>query len=276
MTTKDDRITPVTRVVAAIVVPFLILAFLILYFFPQLSGQRFAWSIQPNMTAMFMGAGYIGGAWLFANAVFGRRWHRVASGFPAVITFAASMLLATILHWDRFDLRHLPFLLWLGLYAVTPFLVLFVWLRNRVTDSGAPEADDMTVPGTARWSLLLLGILLLAFAVVGFFSPSWLIGVWQWKLAPLTARVMSGWFALLGVGGIVISRDSRWSAWKVGLQTIGLWQLLVLAAAYSNAEEFRSGLGNWYVVSVIFVLVGMVVLYVGMERIRRKRSVSAG
>ena len=134
----------------------------------------------------------------------------------------------------------------------------------------------MTVPGTARWSLLLLGILLLAFAVVGFINPSWLIGVWQWKLAPLTARVMSGWFALLGVGGIVISRDSRWSAWKVGLQSIGLWQLLVLAAAYSNAEEFRSGLGNWYVVSVIFVLVGMVVLYVGMERIRRKRSVSAG
>jgi hypothetical protein len=276
MTMKDDRIFPFTRIVAAIVVPFLVLAFLILYFFPQLSGQRFAWSIQPNMTAMFMGAGYIGGAWLFINVVFGRRWHRVAPGFPAVTTFAATMLLATILHWDRFDLRHLPFLLWLGLYVVTPFLVLFVWLRNRVTDSGEPEAGDVTVPGIARWSLLLLGILLLAFAVVGFISPSWLIGIWQWTLTPLTARVMSGWFALLGVGGIVISRDSRWSAWKVGLQSIGLWQLLVLVAAYSNADEFRSGLGSWYIVSVIFVLAGMVVLYIAMERIRKKRSLNAG
>ena len=276
MTMKDDRIFPFTRIVAAIVVPFLVLAFLILYFFPQLSGERFAWSIQPNMTAMFMGAGYIGGAWLFTNAIFGRRWHRVAPGFPAVTTFAATMLLATILHWDRFDLRHFPFLLWLGLYVVTPFLVLFVWLRNKVTNSGAPEADDVIVPRIARWSLLLLGILLLVFAVVGFISPSWLIGVWQWTLTPLTAHVMSGWFALLGVGGVVISRDSRWSAWKVGLQSIGVWQLLVLAAAFSNADEFRSGLGNWYVLSVILVLAGMVVLYVAMERIRNKRSLSAG
>ena len=34
MTMKDDRIFPFTRIVAAIVVPFLVLAFLILYFFP--------------------------------------------------------------------------------------------------------------------------------------------------------------------------------------------------------------------------------------------------
>lgn len=256
--------------------PFLVLAFVILYFFPQLSGQRFAWSIQPNITAMFMGAGYIGGAWLFTNAIFGRRWHRVAAGFPAVTTFATTMLLATILHWDRFDRSHLPFLLWLGLYLVTPFLVLLVWLRNRARDSGKPEAGDMTVPAMARRSLLALGILLLIFAVVGFISPSWLIGVWQWKLTPLTARVMSGWFALLGVGGIVISQELRWSAWKVGLQSIGLWQVLVLAAAYSNADEFRGGVANWYTLSVTVVLAGMVVLYIVMERARNGLDSSAG
>ena len=45
-------------------------------------------AIQPNMTAMFMGAGYIGGSWLFLNAVFGRRWHRVAPGYPAINVWA--------------------------------------------------------------------------------------------------------------------------------------------------------------------------------------------
>lgn len=265
---KDDRISAFTRIVAAVVVPFLVLAFLILYFFPQSSGQRFAWSIQPSMTAMFMGAGYLGGAWLFTNAIFGRHWHRVASGFLPVTTFAGAMLIATILHWDKFDLHHFPFILWLSLYTVTPVLVPLVWLRNRGVDSGAPEADDVMVPAIARSSMLVLGALLLAFAVGGFASPSWLTSIWQWKLSPLTARVMSGWFALLGVGGIVISRDIRWSAWKIGLQSIGVWQLLVVIAAFIRFTDFPVGLGNWYLASVILVLVGMVALYFAMERKR--------
>ena len=72
-----DQIRPFTRIVATIVVPFLALAFLILYFFPEQSGEHFAWAINPPLTAMFMGAGYIGGAWLFVNAILGKRWHRV-------------------------------------------------------------------------------------------------------------------------------------------------------------------------------------------------------
>ena len=77
-TIQDDRILPATRLTAALVVPVLILAFLILYFFPETSGERFAWQIKPDMTAAFMGAGYLGGSWLFLHAVFGRRRHLAA------------------------------------------------------------------------------------------------------------------------------------------------------------------------------------------------------
>lgn len=272
MNTNDDRIFPFTKIVAAIVVPFLVLAFIILYFFPELSGQHFAWPINPHMTAMFMGAGYIGGAWLFVQTIFGSRWHRVAAGFLPVTTFATAMLLATLLHWDIFNPTHLPFILWLALYAIAPILVLIAWQRNRITDSGTAEKDDLSVPAIARWSLLLLGILLLIFAIGGFINPAWLIPIWPWNLSPLTARIMSGWFSLLGVGGIIISRDARWSAWKVGLQSIGLWHLLVLVAAYVRAEDFPNGLLNWYLVSVVVVLTGMFILYVAMERLRQKQT----
>lgn len=261
----EDQIRPFTRIVAAVVVPFLVLAFLILYFFPHLSGPRFAWEIQPPMTAMFMGAGYIGGSWLFINAFFGRRWHRVAPGFLPVTTFTVAMLLATVLHWDVFEPSHVPFILWLGLYVVTPFLVPLVWLLNRSADTGAPEENDLVVPAMARWSLGALGVILLGFAVGGFVRPAWLIDLWQWTLSPLTARIMSGWLALMGVGGIVISTDARWSAWKVGLQSIGLWHLLVIVAAFIRRDDFANGLVNWYLVSVFVVLAGMVLLYVMME-----------
>jgi hypothetical protein len=274
--TRDDRTLPFTRIVAAVVVPFLVLAFIILYFFPQQTGQHFAWPIQPNMTAMFMGAGYLGGAWLFVNAILGRPWHRIAPGFLPVTSFTVAMLLATLLHWDKFSHSRLGFILWLGLYIVTPLLVPFVWWRNRPADSGAPESNDLTVPAVARYGLLLLGLIILVVAVAGFASPSWLIHMWPWNLSPLTARVMSGWFALLGVGGIVISRDRRWSAWKVGLQAIGLWHVLVVTAAFLNRADFRSGLLNWYLISVIIVLIGIGALAIWMGRQQINRQLQAG
>ncbi len=147
---KDDQIRPSTRIVAAVIVPILVQAFTILFFMPEQSGIRFAWPIQSPMTAAYMGAGYLGGAWLFANVVFRRRWHRVASGFWSVTAFTWAMLLATVLHWDRFDPTHPPFQLWLDLYILTPLLVPFVWSLNRSADTGVPEPGDPVVPATVR------------------------------------------------------------------------------------------------------------------------------
>lgn len=268
----DDRILPSTRVVAAVVIPFLLLAFLILFFAPEQSAARFAWEIKPDMTAAFMGAGYLGGAWIFLNALIGRRWHRVAAGFLPVTTFTIFMLLATIVHWDRFDIHHFPFLLWLGLYLITPFLVPFIWWRNRAADPGLPEPNDQTVPSAARWGLRLLGAMLMLFAVAGFMFPDWLIPLWPWLLTPLTARIMSGWFGLLGMGGLVIGSETRWSGWRAGLQSIGLWHLLVVAAAVINRRDFSDGLLNWYLVSVVLVLAGMMILYWIMESARLVQS----
>lgn len=263
---RDDRILPATRAVAWLVFPILILAFIILFLTPEQTGQRFAWEIRPNLMAAYMGAGYLGGAWLFIRTALGRRWHQVAAGFLPVTTFTSAMLLATILHWGRFDPRHFPFLLWLALYVVTPFLVPWLWLRNRQTDPGAPEPGDQTTPSAARYALIFLGGLLLLFAVAGFLAPNWLINLWVWNLTPLTARILSGWFGLLGVGGVVIGRERRWSAWRVGLESIGLWHILVLAGAVMYAGDFKAGLVNWYVISVALVVVGIAGLYGWMWR----------
>jgi hypothetical protein len=262
---QDDRIFRSTKIVAAIVVPFLLLAFMILYLFPETSGTRFAWEIKPDMTAVFMGAGYLGGALLFIHTLVSERWHRVAPGFMPVTSFTIAMLLATMLHWSRFDTSKLPFILWLILYAVTPFLVPFLWWRNRGTDSGTPEIDDQVVPTVVRWALRLLGLGLVVFAIVGFVQPEWIVTVWPWTLSPLTARILSGWFALLGIGGWVIGRETRWSSWRVGLQSIGLWHVLVVIGAFMHQEDFPQGLLNWYLISVVIVLMGMAVLYTQME-----------
>ncbi len=263
---QDDRIFRATRLVAVLVVPVLVLAWTILYLFPERSAERFAWEIQPPMMAAFMGAGYLGGAWLFVHVALGRRWHRVAAGFPVVAVFTAATLLATVLHWSRFDLQHFPFQLWLGLYVVTPVLIPWLWWRNRATDPGTPEKGDRTVPTIARLTLGLLGICLWGFALAGFARPEWLASIWVWALTPLTARILSGWFALLGTGGVVIGRERRWSAWRAGIQSIGLWHLLVVIAAVRHQGDFPGGLLNWYLASVVLALLGIMALYAYMAR----------
>jgi hypothetical protein len=269
MNAPNDRIHQVTRLVSVIVVPFLWLAFLILFFNPDSTGEQFAWAIKPHMTALYLGAGYLGGSWLFINAIFGKHWHRIQGGFLPITTFTWFMIFATFLHWDRFAHGHLGFTLWLILYVVTPFLVPAIWFYNRKTDSGEPEENDITISSTVGWILKIIGAGGLIFAVVGFIYPEFAIQVWPWTLTLLTARVMCGWIALLSVGAFTMSNEIRWSGWKIPLQSIAIWHILVFVAAFMNPADFKTGLVNWYTIAIGVMLVGIFIFYPIME-IRRR------
>src|SRR5438067_1745191 len=91
---RDDRIYRATRWLAAFIVPFLVAAFYILYFRPTETKQLFAWEIKPTMTAMMLGAIYIGGAYFFVRAVGAQRWHWIKIGFVPVTIFASLLGIA--------------------------------------------------------------------------------------------------------------------------------------------------------------------------------------
>jgi hypothetical protein len=271
---QDDRIQPLTRIVLAIVIPFLLLAFLILFFFPEQSGERFAWAIKPNMTAVIMASGYLGGAYQFAFAVFGKRWHRISGAFAPVTAFTIGMMAATILHWDRFDPAHFPFQVWLVLYIITPFLVPFLWFRNRAADPGVPEQVDAVVPSFARAGMAFFGILSALTSLFLFITPTAVIPLWPWALTPLTARVMGGWCALLAVGGLTIVRDSRWSSWRIALQSIMFWAILVLIGAFRNLLDFApAGLINPFIIGLSLSIALMLVFHIWMDAQRKPGSV---
>ena len=263
---SDDRILTITRWVSGVIVLFLVYAFLILYFIPDESGERFAWEMRLHMQAMFIGAGYLGGAYFFLRVMFGRRWHRVAAGFLPVTAFTIWMLALTVIEWDAFDHGHVPFQLWLILYVVTPFLVPWLWFNNRAQNIGHPEANDMIVPVWVRRVVRVFGGLLTLAAILGIIRPSLLIDVWVWNLTPLAARVISGWYALLGVSALSSSREARWSSWRIGLESMALWHILILLAAALNPANFEGGtLLNWYIMGVVLLVGGMVALYTWME-----------
>jgi uncharacterized protein YqgC (DUF456 family) len=72
---RDGRVLPGTRVLA-VIVPFLLVAFVALYGFPADTRHWFAWNVQPKLTALIMGAGYVAGAYFFVRMA----WRRAGTG----------------------------------------------------------------------------------------------------------------------------------------------------------------------------------------------------
>lgn len=256
----DDRVRPATRWLAAFVLPFLLIAFALLYLWPERTDRLFAWPIKPPLTAMMLAAGYLGGILFFARTL-RRRWHHVAAGFPAVGLFATLLGIATVLHWDRFHPGHVSFIAWAGLYFTTPFLVLAAWWANRGADPGTPDERDLLLPGGWRAVLAAVGALTLATGLLLFLWPAGLIAVWPWTLTPLTARVMGALFTLPGVVGLSLARDGRWSAARVLVQAEVLAFVAILLGVVRGRDAIDFGRpAAWGFVAGMGVMLGLGVL----------------
>ena len=262
-----DQTRRETRLAAVAVMLVLLVAVVILYLFPDDTERLFAWTIRPRMTPLLMGANYAAGALFFARVALGRRWHAVEHGLPAVATFAALALVATLLHLDRFHAGHIAFYTWTIVYVISPFLIAWLWLRNRAADNHAPDPGDSTVSATARRLTGVGSVVLLGLALTMFAAPSLFIPLWPWTLTPLTARVVAAFFALPGVTGLLLSREPRWSAWRwlVESAILGLG-LTALGVPRAWADFQPLGLADWlYVVSLVALIAGLVGFYLTMQ-----------
>lgn len=269
---RDDRVFTETRALAVVIVPFLLVAFGILYGFPERTKELFSWGISPPMSALMLGSAYLGGAYYFIRVAVATRWHEVALGFPAVAAFASLMGISTALHWDRFTHDHVSFVAWVALYAVTPFLVLAAWLRNRRTDPGTQDAQDVVLPQSVRLGVGVVGAVTLLVALLLFLQPALMVSVWPWPLTPLTARVLGGLFALPGVFGLGMAIDPRWSAARVTLQSQVVALAFIVAAIARTWSSFDQANPLTWVLcgGLAGMLVALVFLHVWMDRGRRR------
>ncbi|WP_235008281.1 hypothetical protein [Microbacterium timonense] len=221
----DDGVLPATRWVAIAIVPFLVAAAFLLWVFPTRTGELFAWAIAPPLSAYLLASAYLGGIWFFVRVASARRWHHVEHGFPAVVVFSGALLVATLLHLERFS-QNLSFAVWMTLYATTPFAVAALAIAQRGRDPMVADRQDAVIPRALRYALAAIGACALLLGAVLFLSPQALLPLWAWDLTPLTARVTGAVLSLTGVVDAALLWDARWSAFRVLFQA----QLLSLGA----------------------------------------------
>jgi peptidoglycan/LPS O-acetylase OafA/YrhL len=270
---RDDRVLPATHTAALVVFLILVPAVIVLWGMPSHTADRWAWTIKPPLTAIFLGSGYGAGAYFFWRTYRAERWHPSSAGVLGASVFAALMLLATLLHWDTFNHGHAPFLGafafwgWTIVYIISPPAVFALWRRNRATDSGRRLRGDPVMSAAVLGAARVCGLLALVTAAVFYISPATAMHVWSWKLTPLTARVVASFIAQVGVGAMVLSFERRWSGWQLIIQTFFVATTLLLVGAARESGDFGpSGLRTaLYVGGLVAADAALLVLYARME-----------
>ncbi|MEO7398956.1 MAG: hypothetical protein ABIW84_10360, partial [Ilumatobacteraceae bacterium] len=93
------------------------------------------------------------------------------------------------------------------------------------------------------------------------------IDIWPWALTPLTARV-TGAILMLGVCGLTIAADPRWSTARIMLQVARIMILLFLVAAWRAHAQFDTSRPmTWMLgIGLAAVLVAATALDARMQR----------
>jgi hypothetical protein len=129
----------------------------------------FAWTVEPPLTAAFLGAGYCAGFVLVAVAMRRRVW--AAARIPLVVIFAftALTLVATLLHLDRFrfhaagHVARIAAWIWLVVYLVVPPALAAALVRQALR----PGVDAVRLRSMPSWLVSMLAVHALTVLVVG-------------------------------------------------------------------------------------------------------------
>ncbi len=203
----------------------------------------FSWTIEPPLSAAFMGAAYWAALVLLAWAARQREWALARTAMPAVATIAALLLVTTLIHLDKFDLDSLFGWFWLVVYCVvTPLLA---WLIPHQARAAGPVARGLhPLPSPVRAVLVLVGICLLGFGVALYAAPADVASAWPWDLTPLTGRAIASFL----IGFAVAAGFALWENDSVRLRGsayafAALAGLELLALAVYSDDVTASGAG---------------------------------
>jgi len=233
-----------------------------LFVLTEQTEHYFAWTIQPPITAAFLGAAYWASFALEVLASRERRWIRARIAIPTVLVFTIMTLAATLIHIDRFHFNSSEPIavfaswFWLAIYAlVPPLLLVFMYHQLRALGKDEPRLGPLTL-----WLRSLLGIqsvMLLGIGVALFLAPQIAGVVWPWKLTALTARAVAAWLIGLGIGAgqAVYENDfARLRVAMISYTLFGLLEFLTLLRYWSSVDW--TAIQLWlYVVFLASVLV---------------------
>ncbi|MCJ7703378.1 MAG: hypothetical protein MUO62_17475, partial [Anaerolineales bacterium] len=169
-----------------------------------LSGKTevyFSWTINPPLTAAFLGAGYLASFLLEFLSARESVWTRARPAVPGVWAFTFLTLIITLIHMDRFHFDSLMFItkagtwVWLVVYISVPAALGLLW-GLQIRQPGVDPLRKAPLPVLMRATLIVQGAVMFTFGGAMLLFPEMVIPIWPWTLSILTTRAIGAW----GVG----------------------------------------------------------------------------
>ena len=228
-----------------------------LFVFPSDTDDLFAWTIQPPLTAAFLGASYWASTTLAAACASERDWAR-GRAFAAPYLIAGVVLLwVTLVHIDRFHMDAVTGWAWLILYVIFPPSVL-VLLGRQLRTPGAEPARIAPIPRAALALLLAQGCTMVALGAALVIAPADAASLWPWTVTPLTGRAIGTFVLAQGVLSFAVCRERDWSRVRPAmLQMVVVGGLQLLAVSRFTDTLDWDEAGAWIYVGFVVSLLAL-------------------
>lgn len=225
-----------------------------LFFLTEHTDQYFAWTVNPPLTAAFMGAAYLSAAVLQFGVARDSSWNRAGAVLPGILLFTTLTLVATLIHLDRFHLDSPIGWIWLAIYVLFPVFGTVVLLREERRPPSGGEVQHPAAPGVRLLAIVLATPLTVA-GIILFLIPGDSAAFWPWELTPLTARAIGAW--LIGMGAtaaIEYLRNDASLSHLLGAGKAVLVALIVIGMArYPDNVEWNA-ISAWVLITILMML----------------------
>lgn len=227
-----------------------------LFILSEYTDLYFAWTIQPPLTAAFLGAGYFASFLLEFLSAREKEWSSARAAVPAVFTFTTLTLIATLLNANRFHFNspnvfaYSAAWFWLAIYVIVPPAMLAVWIKQQRV-KGEDSLRSTPLPFLMRIVLAVQSVSMIAAGIGLFIAPTVLAPFWPWKLTTLTSQAIGAWLIGLGVFALHSALENELRRIKAGMVSFlgfGILELFALLRYPANVDW--TDVGAWiYLVS---------------------------
>lgn len=253
-----------------------------LLLFPHRTAEYFAWTIQPPLSAAWLGSGYASAFLALWLARSRRDWRDIRIGVAVVATGLIAILAATLLHLDRFHWSsphagaRLWAWAWLGWYVLLlPALGFTLWRQRRlgaaVAAAQTAMADGVHLPRAWRVAAGLTALLLLGYGAFLFLVPSRAAQTWPWMLTPLTARMVGAWWVGFGVALAFAAASALATRIAVAAPAFVLFALLGSINLLRFGDALSGPGPQWPVLGLLGLIGGL-----GLAALPRTRATRTG
>jgi hypothetical protein len=236
-----------------------------LFVLAESTDETFAWTIDPPLTAAFIGAGYAAGFVLVVLCLRDPLWAHSRVPVLTIFVFVVLTTTATLLHINRMhfddDFGGLDFLakaaawFWLAVYIVVPIAMLvLIVVQERAGGDDPPPRHP--VPVVLRVALAVESAALLVVGALIYVRPTTAESVWPWPLSPFTGRVVAAWLLAFGLATALaaVAGDLRRLRTAAIAYTVFGVLVLVAVARFPGTLDWGSA-GSWAFVALAVAVV---------------------